>query len=246
MPIHLALLGDYDASIVAHRAIPLALRDTGRRLGIGVSHIWVGTEEVTGSDRLAAFDALWCIPGSPYRNMDGALRGLRHARETGLPFLGTCGGFQHALIEYARNVAGWHDAEHAETAPSAARQLITPLACPLVEATEQLDLQPGTAIAQAYGRLGIEESYHCRYGLAPQWAPQLLDGPLRASAVDRSGQVRAVELADHPFYIATLFQPERAALAGQPVALVDALVRAAMVWQASRYPIAPSTLPMPS
>ncbi len=63
--------------------------------------------------------------------MDGALLAIRYAREQKRPFLGTCGGFQHAIIEYARNVLGWADADPAETAPDAARPVIAPLQCAL-------------------------------------------------------------------------------------------------------------------
>jgi len=69
--------------------------------------------------RAAGFDGFWCVPASPYRDIDGALRAIRFAREQRRPFLGTCGGFQHAVLEYARNVLGWADAEHGELAPNA-------------------------------------------------------------------------------------------------------------------------------
>jgi CTP synthase (UTP-ammonia lyase) len=49
--------------------------------------------------------------------MTGALAAIRHARERRLPFLGTCAGFQHAVVEYARNVLGWLDADHGRFLP---------------------------------------------------------------------------------------------------------------------------------
>jgi Glutamine amidotransferase class-I len=81
--------------------------------------------------------------------MAGALLAIRYAREHRVPFLGTCGGFQHAVLEYARDVLGWADAEHAETAPGASRAVISPLACALVEALGTIRLVPGTRIAPA-------------------------------------------------------------------------------------------------
>lgn len=158
--------------------------------------------------------------------MAGALIAIRFARENRVPFLGTCGGFQHAIIEYARNVLGWTDAEHAETAPRAARPVITPLACELVEATDSVRFQPGSRIASYYGSEVATEGYRCRYGLNPELqAALLLSGPLRAGARDAAGEVRAVELDEHPFFLATLFQPERAALHGRVPPLVAAFVR---------------------
>jgi CTP synthase (UTP-ammonia lyase) len=225
-PITVGLIGDFNADVPAHRAIPLALQTAADSLRIEVTFGWVPTDEIDGAPRIAHFNGLWCVPASPYRNMDGALLAIRHARERGLPFLGTCGGFQHAVVEYARHVLGWADAEHAETAPGAARAVISPLACALVEATEVVNLFPGSRIAAAYGRIQITEGYRCRYGLNPEFQAALVAGPLRAAADDATGEVRAVELDGHPFFVATLFQPERAVLRGEPAPLVAAFVAA--------------------
>ena len=141
------LVGDYDATVPAHLAIPIALRLAGDAAGVSVEFDWVPTEEIVDTSRVRGFSALWCVPASPYRSMAGALTAIRFARENRRPFLGTCGGFQHAIIEYARNVLGWTDAEHAETAPDATRPVITPLACALVEATDYIHFRPGSRIA---------------------------------------------------------------------------------------------------
>lgn len=224
--ITIGLVGDYDETVAAHRAIPLALELAATSLGAGVGFAWVPTEEIADAARVARFDGLWCVPASPYRSMNGALVAIRHARENAVPFLGTCGGFQHAVLEYARNVLGWADAEHAETAPDAARPVITPLACTLVEATGSLRLFPGTRIASAYGTPETVEEYRCRFGLNPALRAALVAGPLRASADDETGEVRAVELDGHPFFVATLFQPERAVLRGEAAPLVTAFIGA--------------------
>jgi CTP synthase (UTP-ammonia lyase) len=231
--VRIALVGDHDETITAHRAIPVALQRVSAEASRHVEGVWLATDTIDGVQRLAGFDAVWCVPGSPYRDMDGALRAIRHARETGLPFLGTCGGFQHAVIEVARDVLGWTDADHAETAPDATRAVIHLLECGLVEASETLRLQPGSRLAQAYGEASITEGYRCRYGLNPSFQAALLEGPLRAAAFGPDGDVRAIELDGHPFFVATLFQPERAALAGRTPPLARALVEAALQGVAS-------------
>jgi len=225
-PCAVALVGDRDDAITAHRALPLALADAGRRLGIALDVEWVPTDEIVEATRLERFAAVWCTPGSPYRSEDGALRAIRHAREAQRPFLGTCGGFQHAVVEYARNVLGWTDADHAETAPDAARAVVVPLSCALVEMRDAVHLVAGSRCARAYGVARIEEGYHCRYGLGATFRAALEDGPLRIAAVDDVGDVRALELGGHPFFVATLFQHERAALAGHCPPLVRAFVEA--------------------
>lgn len=224
--IIIGLIGDYNQSVAAHQAIPLALQLAANSLHIEVGFDWVPTEEITSSARISRFAGLWCVPASPYRSMDGALLAIRYARESAVPFLGTCGGFQHAIVEYARNVLGWADAENAETAPGAARAVISALECALVEATGSVRLFHGTHIASAYGVNETSEGYRCRYGLNPEFQAALVAGPLRASADDQTGEVRAVELNGHPFFVATLFQPERAALNGKSSPLVVSFVKA--------------------
>jgi CTP synthase (UTP-ammonia lyase) len=231
---YIGLIGDYDAAVPAHQAIPPALRLAAAALALDIGFEWVPTSEVLSSSRVASFDGLWCVPGSPYRSMEGALLAIRFAREHARPFLGTCGGFQHAIIEYARNVLGWADAEHAETAPDAVRPVIAPLACALVDATDDVELRAGSRIAAAYGSPRSTEGYRCRYGLNPAFAATLVAGPLRASAHDNAGEVRAVELDDHPFFVATLFQPERAALKGRLPPLVAAFAGACAAHARSR------------
>ena len=79
--IRVALIGDYDPSVPAHQAIPRALALAAEATGVAVAHEWVPTDHVTADARLAAYDALWCVPASPYRSTDGALRAIRFARE---------------------------------------------------------------------------------------------------------------------------------------------------------------------
>jgi CTP synthase (UTP-ammonia lyase) len=228
MPRHVTvgLIGNHDASITAHRAIPLALRMASEALSIDVQYEWVPTEEVVSVTRVVRFAGLWCIPGSPYRSMEGALLAIRHARESRTPFLGTCGGFQHAVVEYARNVLGWRDAEHGESATGQGRHVISPLTCALIDQEGSILLSAGTRIASAYRASTATEEYLCSYGVNPQFRSALVAGPLREAATDDSGDLRAVEMNDHPFFVATLFQPERAALRRSLPPLVAAFVAA--------------------
>lgn len=224
--IRIALIGDYDPQVTAHQAIPVALGMAAEHTGQNVQFQWLATDRITADTPLDDFDGFWCVPASPYRDMEGALRAIRFAREQQRPFLGTCGGFQHAVLEFARNVLGWEDAEHGETSPDATRALLTPLTCALVEAVDSIQLVEGSLIAKAYENAEIREGYHCRYGVNPEFERQLLTQQLHAVGHDSAGDLRAVELKDHPFFVATLFQPERAALKGVLPPLVKALVDA--------------------
>lgn len=225
--VRIGLIGDYDAAVLAHQAIPRALELAAKALGVKFSAEWLATEEINSIDSVSHFDGLWAVPATPYRNMDGALCAIRFARETLRPFLGTCGGFQHALLEYARSVLGWADAEHAETAPQAGRPVIAPLVCSLVEVQDSVRFVPGSRLAQAYAQEQSSEGYHCRFGLNPEFAAALAAGPLQITAFDARGEARSFELDGHPFFVGTLFQPERAALANRLPPLVKAFVAAA-------------------
>lgn len=227
--VKVALVGDYNAAIAAHRAIPEALRLTSEALGVAVEHDWLATDSLVDDASLMAYDGIWCVPGSPYVATEGALRAIRFAREQGVPFLGTCGGFQHALLEYARNRLGWTEAEHGELSPHAPTPLIAPLACALLDVSEHVHLLSGSRIAELYGVREISEQYLCRYGLADAFVEPLMAQALKACGHDQAGAVRAIELEDHPFFIATLFQPERAALEGRLPPVVAGLVGACAV-----------------
>src|SRR5690242_20599101 len=97
----IALIGDYNPAATAHQAIPIALQLAAAKTGVPVEPVWVPTESITDPEaQFRTFDAFWCVPASPYASMEGALKAIRYARESRRPFLGTCGGFQHALIEY--------------------------------------------------------------------------------------------------------------------------------------------------
>ncbi|MBI3416726.1 MAG: hypothetical protein HY043_15655 [Verrucomicrobia bacterium] len=228
--LRIALIGDFDPNVRAHVAIPLALDLAAQIFNSKMEPIWLPTAQLERDHRqlLANCAACWCAPGSPYRSMNGALRAIQFARESGMPFLGTCGGFQHALIEYARNVLHLAEADHAESNPSASLPLIAPLTCALVAATGTIQLRPGSQARAIFGRDEIVESFNCSYGLNASYQSRLNDGVLQISGVDTAGAARVIELTGHPFFMATLFQPELSALEGRPHPLILRFVEAAL------------------
>jgi len=225
----IALVGDYSPAHLAHQAIPRALELARAEDGAAVEWRWVQTRDLHDAARdLADCAAIWTVPASPYENTAGALAAIRFARETKRPFLGTCGGFQHALIEFARDVAGLAEADHAESNPSAALLVVTQLACALVDQIAPLHFTSGSLIQCAYGRDFAQEGYRCSFGPNPAHRAALERAGLRFTAFDDDGAIRAAELpaAAHPFFVGTLFQPERAALRGETPPLVRAFLRA--------------------
>ncbi len=219
--MRIALIGDYDPAVTAHQAIPVALRFAAD--GASVQPEWLATEAALTAD-LEGYSGFWCVPASPYRSMDGALRAIRFARENGRPYLGTCGGCQHAVLEFARNVLGIVTAGHRESDPGTAEPVITNLTCALIEATESLRVIRGTRLHGIYGVDEVTEAYRCSYGVNPDYVRRLEEGGLCTGILGPNGEARAFELQHHPFFFATLFQPERSALRAERHPLVRAFV----------------------
>ena len=96
----------------------------------------------------------------------------------------------------------------------------------LVEQSGDIVLQPDGLLYRAYGTSRITEGYHCSYGLNPRYGSLLFGNGLRPTAHDLAGEVRAIELSSHPFFVATLFQLERRALRGEVPPVVEAFVNA--------------------
>jgi CTP synthase (UTP-ammonia lyase) len=221
----LALIGDYDAAKTAHFAIPRVLELARQAAGANLDWEWIGTDRVLNpAETLAGFSGVWVTPGSPYVSMDGAIAAIRHARESHLPFLGTCGGFQHALIEFARNVAGITQADHAETNAGASDPVVTALSCSLVDKTGGITFTPGSRLHAIFGGQPAHEGYHCNYGVNPAYRARLEAAGLKFTGFDAAGDIRAFELPGHRFFLGTLFQPERSALRGASHPLIDAWV----------------------
>src|SRR5678815_3762937 len=100
---------------------------------------WVSTQDIDEA-LFSRYSGLWVTPGSPYKNLGRTLWALEHARKNSVPCFGTCGGFQHMVLEYARNVLHYRDAQHAEYDPYASTLFISRLACSLAGREMELRL----------------------------------------------------------------------------------------------------------
>jgi len=229
-PVRVAIIGDRLPESEPQDAIGPALLHSAAQVGVDVVADWFGTVglENDADEQLAGYDAIWCAPGSPFRSLAGALEGIRVARTGRRPFLGTCAGFQHAVIEIARNVLGMADAQHAEYDPFASNLFIQELACSLRGQTLSLQLL-GPSVREWYGSTEAAERYYCSFGLRPDQRGAMEAAGLRVVGVDAAdGDARIMQLADHPFFVITLFVPQTRSTADEPHPIVSALVRAAV------------------
>jgi CTP synthase (UTP-ammonia lyase) len=221
-----ALVGDHSPNVVSHTRVPLLLDALASRERLVLDAYWIPSRDAEAEDAVRGFDAVWVLPGSPYRSEAGVLSAIRTAREEGIPFLGTCGGFQHALLEFARNACGLTHVAHAENDPDADDLLLEPLACSLEGHEDTVLLEPGSLAHSLIGAERTVERYSCRYGLSRHFDTLVAHG-LRFSGRDAAGQVRMAELPGHPFFLTSLFQPELYGDGSRPHPMVRGLARAA-------------------
>lgn len=222
--LRIGVIGDYNSRNPTHVATNDGIEHAAEYLNQKCQTVWLATNEVHD---YSAFDGLFCSPGSPYRSLEGALEGIRFAREHGVPFMGTCAGLQHLVLEYARNVIGIREAAHAESDPYASCLFIIPLSCSLVGKQMGVYLKPGTRAAETYGLDQATENYYCNFGLNPQYRQELEDAGLVVAGMDQDGEARILELPTHTFYLGTLFVPQARSVKGNPHPLVLAFVKAA-------------------
>ncbi|MER7001971.1 hypothetical protein ABT297_02850 [Dactylosporangium sp. NPDC000555] len=228
----IALIGDRSSNVRSHTRVPDLIDVLREQHGLALDAYWIPTEQVAGTG-LAGFDGIWLLPGSPYRDEAGALAAVRAAREHRIAFLGTCGGFQHLLLEVARNLCGLADATHAESEPGGERPLIVPLSCSLVGHEGAVHLARGSLAERIFGVERAVERYHCAYGLDHAYLPLLEAHGLRFTGHDDTGEVRVAELSGHPFMLGTLFQPELAGDGSRCHAVIRAFAEAAVATSAA-------------
>jgi CTP synthase (UTP-ammonia lyase) len=225
MPLAIGIIGDYNAANPTHVATTNGIQHAAAALGEPIEAVWLATDQ---PQEFAKYQGLIGSPGSPYRSFEGALAGIRFARENAVPFIGTCGGFQHLVIEYARNVMGFTEAEHAESSPDASCLFITPLSCSLVGKTMEVAIKPGSKAAAACQAVRSMERFYCNFGLNPDYQDQLEKHGLDIAGWDQNDEVRIVELGTHPFFMGTLFVPQARSTPGSPHPLILEFCRTAI------------------
>jgi CTP synthase (UTP-ammonia lyase) len=169
------------------------------------------------------------------------LKGIEFARRRDWPFLGTCGGFQYALIECVRNVLGIADADSAENNSGSKNIVIYPVACAVPDRAgdapklsgliPEIRLRPGSFLQSFYKKDVVVEEFFCNFEVNPEYEWSAMEAGFPVVARGPEGEIRAIESPTHRFYIATLFQPQLSSSAKNPHPLVIAFVKAAEDWR---------------
>lgn len=234
--VRIGIIGDHDPTSKSHQATDEALAHCGAHLALSPEISWLPTTSLDPlpAEELASYDALWCAPGGPYLSLNGALNAIRWARENDCPLLGTCAGFQHMVVEYARHVLLIEDAQHAEYGSTDAPLVITPLTCSVVGETLEIMVDPESRAGRMYRKHQIQEQYYCNYGLDRAYQTLLDDGGFRVVGTDRDGDARIIEIPDHRFYVGTLFVPQHNSTAEHPHPVILAYLEEASRVRESR------------
>ena len=241
--VRIGILGDFNADFRSHRAIDDSLQHAAQKLNMTVESEWLPTSSLAKPDaekKLETFDGFWASPGSPYKSFDGMLKGIEFARRRDWPFLGTCGGFQYAFIEFARNVLNIKDADTAENNSGSKNVVIYPVSCAVPDRKGDapklsglvpgIKLRPGSYLQSFYNKDTVTEEFFCNFEVNPDFEWTTMEAGFPVVARGPQGEIRAIESPTHRFYVATLFQPQLTSTEKNPHPLILAFAQAAADW----------------
>lgn len=225
--VSVAFVGKYVKMPDAYLSILEGFRHAGIAHDVRVNVNWVNAEEITdlarAAELLGSVDGILVGPGFGIRGVEGKIWAARYAREHCRPYFGICLGLQIAVIEYARNVLGLEGANSTEFDPYTPHPVIDLMPEQLEVAgmggtmrlgNWPMQIQPETLLYKLYGKGLAHERHRHRYEVNPQYVQRLLENGLAVSAVTPGvlgrgeGLVEAIELPNHPFFVALQAHPE--------------------------------------
>jgi CTP synthase (UTP-ammonia lyase) len=206
------LVGDRKEHYPSHREVDAVLP----MLGVDVEAVWLPTDGVA-VQAPRGFDGVWLMPGSPYADDDAAYASVRYARQHAVPFLGTCGGLQYAVVEFFRNVLGFEEASHAESDGVGSSNVVTALACSLNGEEREVRPVSGTRFAALVDDTPFVGMHYCSYAPDAAALARLVAAGVVIEATADDADAEVLDLPTHPFFMLSLFQPQIGALAGKPL-----------------------------
>ncbi|WP_170862688.1 CTP synthase C-terminal region-related (seleno)protein [Gracilibacillus kekensis] len=222
------IIGDFNPDFIPHVTTNEAIVHSCQLLNAELQGEWVPTEiaESDFQDITKQYKGFWISPGSPYKSMKGALKIIEFARKNNVPLFGTCGGFQHIVIEFARNVLNITDAEHAEYDPYGSKLVINHLVCSLAGKSLEINLTDKLSKThQIYNSNKIVEQYYCNFGLNHEYKGALDESGLLTVGEDENGETRILELKNHKYFIGTLFVPQIKSTVENPHPLITEFIK---------------------
>nr|WP_181909524.1 hypothetical protein [Paenibacillus taihuensis] len=197
--------------------------------GAQIEYEWIPTAAIT--EQLAAitdtYRGFWIAPGV-LESISGVLQIIQYARENNVPLIGTCGGFQTIMLEYAQNKLMLEEADHEEFNPDATTLVINKLTCSLLGQQGEVFIKSPSLVSGIYDHAASTvEQFRCSYGLNPEYEAAIHHSGLKIVGADAEGKPRIAELSGHRFFIGTLFVPQLSSTPEKPHCLVNAFVEQA-------------------
>ena len=207
----IAIIGDYNQNEESHRLIMESIKEVAEEIQGELEAQWIISDALNVSEEhLKLFDGFWFSPGSPYKDAKNVLSAIQYARKNWVPALGTCAGFQHMVIEFARNVLGLYSADSEENDTECADAVIKKLSCTLMNKKEQLKISDSNSIlARTVGGDRLIGEYRCNYGFNEAYRSVFQNSNVITTIPEtKNGYFRGFELKEHPFFIGSLFIPQ--------------------------------------
>ncbi|HYO60384.1 MAG TPA: CTP synthase [Actinomycetota bacterium] len=237
--VKIGIIGKYVTLPDAYLSVVESLKHAGFAHGRQVEITWVASDDLETGDpdeMLGDLDGILIPGGFGVRGVEGKIRAVRYARENDIPFFGICLGLQCAVVEFARNVAGFEDANSSEFGSSEhpvvdilVGQDLDRLGGTMRLGAYLCKLAPGTKAEAAYGKEVITERHRHRYEVNPRFRRRLEDAGLVCSGESPDGTlVEIIELPDHPWFVAGQFHPEFKSRPDRPHPLFRDFVGAAI------------------
>ncbi|MGI6603926.1 MAG: CTP synthase [bacterium] len=238
--VTVALVGKYVALHDAYLSVVESLHHAGIAAGVAVKIRWLNSEDLEVGDPaelLAGVQGILVPGGFGDRGIEGKVLAARYAREHKIPYLGLCLGMQVAVIEFARSIMGWTDANSAEFDEESSHLMIDLMpeqkGISAKGGTMRLgaypcQLVPGTKAQAAYGEGQIFERHRHRYEFNNTYRDVLEAKGLKVAGTSPDGRlVEIVELEDHPWFVGCQFHPELKSRPNRPHPLFREFIRAA-------------------
>ena len=241
--VTIALVGKYTQLHDSYLSVVEALHHGGFANDAEVEIKWVDSEKIEKeperiADILSGIDGMIIPGGFGNRGTEGMILAAQYARNNGIPFLGICLGMQMALVEFARNVVGWTDANSSELDPKTPHPVIdlmpeqagvTQLGGTMRLGAYPCELVDGTLAHRLYGETKIWERHRHRYEVNNEMREELAAAGLTFSGISPDGRiVEMIERSAHPYYIGTQGHPEFKSRPNRAHPLFAGLVRAAV------------------
>lgn len=236
--VKIALVGKYVKLHDAYLSVAEALRHGGLAHGLKAEIGWEDSETLDRSnvrERLGGYAGVIVPGGFGARGVEGMIAAAEYCRENKVPYFGICMGMQTAVIEFARHVLGWTDADSGELSSVSSHKVIDLMADQYGDipkgGTMRLGAYPcrltkGSRAARIYGEELIYERHRHRYEFNNEYRRETEKAGLRVCGSSPDGKlVEAVELSELPFYIGVQFHPEFKSRPNRPHPLFAAFVR---------------------